>query len=508
MEVTALPDRFWGSGSSISDRAPTSTVGPDVRKGSSSVRRCERYGLCCMAVVCEWSTLVCMRSALFGLAVAAAIALSATTVSAQATGMPAMDDMRPVPPPEQLPVPVRMIGVGNSHITIKATAEAQTWFDQGLSLMHDFCDYESAKAFEQAIRKDPNCAMCYWGLARVLGLRGEDPGGFYGEQAIKQAVRLKNKASKSDRLYVEAAEIEAQEKAAEHKSVAIYRKLVKSQPHDPEARIFLALALADGYDDHDEPRAGEKESIAILESVLRDAPDDSAANHYWIHAMEPSKHPERAIASAARLASLAPTSGHMVHMPGHIYYRVGDYASADKWFSASTAADERYMREQQVVVDNDWNYVHNLMYAIANLMEQGRLEEANTLSDRLAGARGQLSATLYVWSARDQMSRVSRRLPVALRVGDWTAVLTMLDDAKLGESEKASNLRFLKEELRYFAQGMLALEHRDLAAAQAASTSFDAVLWRQDQDGKATDADRKKTDVEKEKSKKSDAPAP
>ncbi len=78
--------------------------------------------------------------------------------------------------------------------------------------------------------------------------------------------------------------------------------------------------------------------------MLKDAPNDSAANHYWIHAMEPSNHPERAIPSAALLASLAPTSGHMVHMPGHIYYRVGDYASADRWFTASTEADERYMR--------------------------------------------------------------------------------------------------------------------------------------------------------------------
>src|ERR1700676_618045 len=82
-----------------------------------------------------------------------------------------MSDMQPVPPPEQLPVPVRMTGIGNSHITIKATPEAQAWFDQGLNLMHDFWEYESAKAFEQGIRVDPKCAMC-WG-----GLGGEGGGG-------------------------------------------------------------------------------------------------------------------------------------------------------------------------------------------------------------------------------------------------------------------------------------------------------------------------------------------
>jgi len=80
--------------------------------------------------------------------------------SAQMGNMPGMSDMQPIPSPEQLPAPVKMTGIGNSHIAIKASPEAQAWFDQGLSLLHDFWDYESAKAFEQGIRVDPNCAMC------------------------------------------------------------------------------------------------------------------------------------------------------------------------------------------------------------------------------------------------------------------------------------------------------------------------------------------------------------
>src|ERR1700757_114170 len=91
--------------------------------------------------------------------------------------------------------------------------------------------------------------------------------------------------------------------------------------------------------------------------------------------------------------------------------------------------DEKYMSEQHVEPDNDWNYVHNMMYAIANLMEQGRLSDANRLSDHLAAARGKLSNSLYIWSARDQMARVSYRLPVALRIGDWDAVLAMAGQA-------------------------------------------------------------------------------
>jgi tetratricopeptide (TPR) repeat protein len=429
------------------------------------------------------------RLILAGVIVAAALNLSAQSASSESFGsmasgaaMPAMDDMHAIPPPDQLPAPEHMTGIGNSHLAIKASADAQVWFDQGLSLLHDFWDYESARAFEQAIRTDPNCAMCYWGLAQAEGFRG-GPDKTYGNQALAQAVRLEHKASKSDRLYIEAARADdAGGPGGKAKSVALYRKLVKMEPHGIEARIFLANALGDGFDENGDPKPEEKEKIAILEAVLRDAPSDSAANHYWIHAMEPSNHPERAIPSAALLASLAPTSGHMVHMPGHIYYRVGDYSSADRWFAASTAADERYMRDQHVNVDDDWNYVHNLMYGIANLMEQGRLDDANALSDHLAGARGSLSATLYIWSARDQVSRVSRRLPVALRIGDWSAVLAMLDQAELPDNNNTTNLRFLKDELRNFAAGMQALDRADLAVAQACSAAMDAGLWRRNQD--------------------------
>jgi tetratricopeptide (TPR) repeat protein len=431
-----------------------------------------------------------MRPATLCLLLAGAWLAAGVGVRAQAGVMPPMDGMQMIPPPDQLPTPLHMTGIGNSHITIRANPEAQVWFDQGLTLLNDFWDYESARAFEQAVRTDPNCAMCYWGLLQALESRGPDQKD-YTDKALAQAVRLEGRASKTDRLYIDAAVAESHEKDDDHSaSIAIYRKLVKKEPGDVEARIFLANAVEDGYDANGEPKPGEKEKIAILEAVLKDAPNDSAANHYWIHAMEPGNHPERAIRSAALLASLAPNSGHMVHMPGHIYYRVGDYASAGRWFAASTEVDERYMREQHVSVDEDWNYVHNLMYAIANMLEQGRLEEANALSDRLAGARGQLSATLYVWSARDQIARVSRRLPVALRIGDWKIVQSMLDHANLADDARTTNLRFLKDELQAFATGMQALDDGNLAAAQAASSAMDAGLWRKQEDTKAkVDAD-------------------
>ncbi len=415
--------------------------------------------------------------------------------------MGTLDEMAP----DKYPVPQKLSGIGNVHLKITATPEAQMWFDQGLNLLHDFWDYESVRAFEQGVRADPNCVMCYWGLYQAESFRRSSTK-HYADEALAKAVRLKGHASKAERLYIEAsaAHEAAKDKkdddhAGESKEVQLWRKLVKHSPKDTQARIFLAEALMDGYDDAGEPNKGQKEGLAILQSVLKDEPENSAANHYWIHAVEASSKPEQALHSAEMLGRLAPTSGHMVHMPGHIFYRMGDYARAEKSFAASTAADEQYMRAQQVQVDDDWNYVHNLMYAIANAMEEGRLAEATALSAKLKGARGQLEATLYPWSPRDGMARLDPRLPVALRTADWGQALELLKASD--PPATLPNLVFLARQLTDFSAGMQALEAHDLAKAEESSTRLDAELWRISQrlkDEEAAKEKEKKKDDENE----------
>jgi tetratricopeptide (TPR) repeat protein len=404
-------------------------------------------------------------------------------------------DMRVEVAPEQLPPPQKLSGVGNAHIRITATPEAQMWFDQGLNLLHDFWDYESIRAFEQGVRVDPQCAMCYWGIYQAAKTNYRAENRYYRDQALAKAVSLKGRASKSEQLYIEAGvAAEKDEKKdrspRDSKEVKVYRKLTKLTPTDMQARIFLAWALTDGYDDNDQPRPGQKEALAILEAVLKEDPENSAANHYWIHVVEASSHPEQALHSAEILGRLAPTSGHMVHMPGHIFYRTGDYAQAKESFAASMRADEQYMREQQVQVDDDWNYVHNLMYAIANLLEAGELNEATALSAKLKDARGQLANTLYPWSPRDAISRLNPRLPVALRAADWSTALTLLQSSD--PPATLPNLQFLARELTQFSLGMQALDAHDLSSAETASAQFDAELKRM--------SDRLK-DEEKAKSK-------
>jgi tetratricopeptide (TPR) repeat protein len=437
-----------------------------------------------------------LAAALLVAAMASTAAVAQMNMSGHDMGMP----MREIPPPAKLPAPLKLTGIGNSQLAITATPEAQMWFDQGLNLLHDFWDYESERAFEQSIRSDSKCAMCYWGLYQALMFR-HSMGTAYSEQALASAVNLKDHAGKAEQLYIEAAVAgsDAAKTAGEEvrsdneKEIIVWWRLVKEYPADLQAKIFLSNSLRDGYDDGGEPKKGTKESMAMLQEVLKVAPNDSAANHYWIHAVEASAHPEQALKSATVLASLAPASGHMVHMPGHIFYRVGDYAQAEHWFAESTAVDEKYMRDQRADVDDDWNYVHNLMYGIANLMEEGKLEQATKLSGKLSGARGELTETLYLGSPRDGYARLDAKLPVALRTGDWAEVLKMLETTK--PADKLENLKFLAGQLKEFAVGMQAVQMGDLAAAQIASVKLDAELWHMSQQLK--DAPKKKKEPPK-----------
>ena len=438
-----------------------------------------------MSVRCSTSVMV------LGMAMLAGSSASVAQMSMAGHDMGAMKE---IPVPEKLPVPVKMTGIGNSHLAITATPEAQMWFDQGLNLLHDFWDYESARAFEQGIRVDPNCAMCYWGLYQALMFR-HNMGTEHSDKALAEAAKLKDKVGKQEQGYIEAAVASDDATktgepgvATSEKEIAVWRRMVKEYPTDLQAKIFLSGSVRDGYDDAGEPKKGTKESIAILQEVLKTAPNDPAANHYWIHAVEASAHPEQAPESATVLASLAPASGHMVHMPGHIFYRVGDYAQAEHWFAESTAVDERYMRDQKVNMDDDWNYIHNLMYGVANLMEEGKLKDATALSGKLSGGRGELSETLYTQSPRDGISRLNPLLPVALRTGDWAAVVKMVEAAR--PEDRLENLRFLAGQLKEFAAGMQAVQEGDLATAQAASTRLDVELWHMSQ--KVKDVAKKK----------------
>jgi tetratricopeptide (TPR) repeat protein len=432
-----------------------------------------------------------MRSVLAVLTLCTFLA-GARGASAQGmSGMPGMDEATP---PEKLPPPLVIAGLGNSSLAITTSSpEAQKWFTQGLNSLHDFWDYESSRAFQQSIRVDPNCAMCYWGLYKAEAFRGENDD--YAAAALKQAEKLAKNVTPAEKLYIQAAKEEEKETLAEgkqskapkqdawtvagvaaphidSKATKTLRKLVAQYPDDTQAKIFLAESLIDGFDKQAAPKPGTAEAQAILAAILAAHPDDSAANHYWIHAQEPGQHPEAALPSARKLGSLAPASGHMVHMPGHIFYRTGDYESARVSFEGCVSVEEAYMKAQNVAVDDNWNYVHNLMYLIADLLEAGRLDEATAMSAKLNGARGGRITTLYRRTPRDGMTRLDPLLPVAMRSADWTRATELLEASKPPADLK--NLVQMRAELLDYTRGMAALAANDTASAEKFSKSLDA----------------------------------
>jgi tetratricopeptide (TPR) repeat protein len=180
----------------------------------------------------------------------------------------------------------------------------------------------------------------------------------------------------------------------------------------------------------------------------------------------------------------------MVHMPGHIFYRTGDYARAQTAFDASAQADESYMRQQHIAPDNDWNYIHNLMYSIANLLEAGQLQEAAQVSAKLGKARGHLEDTLYPWSPRDAIARLNPALPVALRTADWARVVELVNAANL--SQEMPHMEFLAGGLSQFALGMQSVEAHEPDVAERHSVLLDSSLWRMSEQIKDQEAKEKK----------------
>ena len=405
-------------------------------------------------------------------------------------------------PPEKLLTPQHIPGVGNVRFPISTNPQAQAWFEQGINLLYDFWDYEADRAFEESIRADPKCAMCYWGLYQAENFRHSETKN-YAQASLDKAVALAAHATSREKLYIRAAQAHeaairaagSEDNAKFDHEIEIFRTLVRKNAHDTNARIYLAEALTDGYDDGGEPRKGQKEALALLQGVMKEEPENSAANHLWIHAVEASPHPEQALQSAEILGSLAPASGHMVHMPGHIFYRTGDYARAQTAFDASALADEGYMHQQQVAVDNDWNYIHNLMYSVANLLEAGRLQEAAKVSAKLGGARGHLEDTLYPWSARDAIARINPELPIALRTADWERVTQLVNAANLSQS--LPHMEFLAGGLSQFALGMQSVEAHEADVAERHAVLLDADLWRMSQQVKDEEAMEAKTHAAK-----------
>src|SRR5208283_2922586 len=247
--------------------------------------------------------------------------------------------------------------------------------------------------------------------------------------------------------------------------------LIDRYPDDLDAQAFLALEEMGGYKINGRPREGELYSQALLRNLLAAHPDNAAANHYWIHAMEDSARPEEALHSADVLGKLAPNSGHMVHMPGHIYWRVGDYERARQSFMASVRVDEAYMAAQQIHPDEDWNYAHNLAYLVAAGAEAGRYQEGLQWAAKLRGMpapTGMTSSRFAIWAG----GSVAR---LRIRFGEWKAEESETIEFGTSADTASEAARDYAEGLGLYAKGMAAVEHGEPKPAAKQSEALDAM---------------------------------
>jgi len=293
-----------------------------------------------------------------------------------------------------------MAGVGNAHHPVSTkNAQAQMFFDQGLRLIYAFNHEEAAHAFEEAAKLDPQLAMAYWGIAEAVGPNYNDPASderfMEAHKQVQKAVELSAKATASEQAYIAAlairfpADTKANRKQAAEQYRDAMRKVSQDYPEDLDAATLFAESAMNLRPwelwNHDAtPAEGTEEIVATLESVLKRDPNHVGAIHYYIHAVEASSTPERALAAANRLAALAPEAGHLVHMPAHVYIRTGDYQAGVTTNQKAAAADEAYMKSGGgTAMYPVLYYSHNLHFIAACASMNGNYAEASAAAARL-----------------------------------------------------------------------------------------------------------------------------
>jgi tetratricopeptide (TPR) repeat protein len=253
-------------------------------------------------------------------------------------------------------------GLGTYHHPITTSSpEAQRYFDQGMVLSFGFNHAEAERSFRHAAALDDRCAMCWWGVAYVLGPNINAPmspeAGAQAWEALQRALALAPGVSPEEQNYIAAlsaryVEEPRDDRRALNQAYAdAMKRLSVEYPADVDAAVLLAEALMDlhPWDFWDfktgKARAWTPEIERVLEIALQTAPDHPMANHLYIHLLEASHAPERALPSAKRLPELTPGAGHLVHMPAHVYIRVGDYHAASEANQAALEADQAYITQ-------------------------------------------------------------------------------------------------------------------------------------------------------------------
>jgi len=376
------------------------------------------------------------------------------------------------PVPASTPAPLfDNLGTHHHAVTTKSK-QAQRYFDQGVRLIYGFNHDEAIRSFKEAARLDPQCAMAYWGIAFALGpnynlpVDSERQAAAYA--AVQQAVALAPHASPRERAYIAAIatryshDPNADRKGLDAAFADAMRALSQRYPDDLDAATLFAESMMDLrpwdlWTLDGQPQPGTLEIVATLERVLKKDPKHPGANHYYIHAVEASTRPERALPSAGRLAALVPGAGHLVHMPSHVYMRVGRYADAAAANRHAIAVDQQYL----AVAKPDgvypmMYYPHNIHFLWAAASMEGRSADALQAAQAVAA---QLSPDMLRAMPMVEAFDVTPLYALA-RFGQWNELLQQAAPA---------------EEFNF----SLAIWHYARGLALAATQQYDAAAQEQ-----------------------------
>ena len=340
--------------------------------------------------------------------------------------------------PESAQVPL-YDNLGTLHYPITtAVPLAQRYFDQGLRLYYAFNHQEAIRSFQEGARLDAGCAMCYWGIALAYGPNINAPmdaaNGRLAHDAIQQAGQRAPGVSDREQAMIQALAMRyVAEPPADRTELDVtyshaMAEVAQRFEDDPEAKTLHAESLMDlspwAYWAADgKPKPNTTTLLSQLEQVLAAEPDHPGANHFYIHAVE-AVQPERALATAERLAGLMPGAGHLVHMPGHIYIRVGRYEDAIKANEHAVHADETYIRDHNPAVGIYvlGYYPHNYDFLAFAASMIGREAQAIAAADKVAALVPQ--ELLHEPGMAFLQHHQTRKLQMRVRFGRWDELLS------------------------------------------------------------------------------------
>lgn len=328
-------------------------------------------------------------------------------------------------------------GLGNFHrkITTKSDA-AQRYFDQGMKFIFAFNHDEATRSFAKAAELDPTCASCLWGVALTLGpnynmLMMAEARAKVGWDAVEKAKSLP--ATPVEHALILALETRFEgakplyPKNGPARLIAYadaMKKVAAQYPNDLDVQVLYAEALMNKnpwklWDAAGKPGPDTNEIVALLDKVMAKDINHPGANHYYIHALEASPHPEKALAAANRMRGMMPAAGHLEHMPAHIYQRVGQYEASAEANRKGAVADAKYYKQTAALDYYPMYTSHNYQFLASSAAMEGR--KAETV-DAVAKSRASISDELL--AGMDGVDwYVAFSYQAMLRFGLWDAAL-------------------------------------------------------------------------------------